>query len=110
MKTELAKVLIEKDILKFETKVTAIVQANGLGNDPVTVKKILVLTDVTEDGCKGYNTSDPDTLYPVKYSDIITFEGMTLSRLAEAYDLNTDGTKRKTGMKPGRKPKSKVKV
>lgn len=108
MKQQLANVLIDRDILKFESKILAYVRSLGLGGDPVTVKKELVLTKVTKEGCLGYNTRDPETFYPVKYSDVIRFEGMTLSRLAEAYELNVDGSKRKTGKKPGRKPKEKV--
>lgn len=108
MKKSLAKELIKRNILKYESKVTAKVRAKGLAGDPVTVKKILVLTDINDDECMGYNTSDPDVLYPVKYSNISRFEGMTLRRLAEAYNMNDDGTKRKTGKKPGRKPKVKV--
>ena len=72
------------------------------------MSKELVLTEVTEDGAIGYNTREPNILYSVKYSNVLRFEGMTLPRLAEAYNLNVDGTKRKTGKKPGRKPKVKV--
>jgi len=108
MKINLAKQLIKKDILRFESKVLAYVRSTGLGGDPVTVQKILVLTEIYDDGCVGYNTSDPETFYSVKYNNIIRFEGMTLPRLAEAYEMNDDGTKRKTGKKPGRKPKVKV--
>lgn len=104
MKKNLAKKLIERDVMKFESKAWATVMSKGMTGDPVEVQKELVLTEVNTSVCKGYNTREPKIIFRFPTSSIYRLDGMSLDRLAQAYNLNDDGTKRKTGKKPGRKP------
>ena len=106
MNSKLLKKFKELGIIKYETKVHAQVRAKGICSEFVVVGKDLTLTEVKDRGCVGYNSRDPLIKYSIKYSDINTIGGMTIDRLAKAYDLNVDGSKRDVGLKPGRKPKN----
>ena len=110
MNNKLFTTLVDKKIIKFETKVWGIVTAKGLGGDPVKVNKELVITEInTNTGyIMGYNTRNPDVSYPLKHTDISRVDGMYIERLANAFDLNLDGTPATVGKKPGRKVKTTV--
>lgn len=106
MNLNLANKLQELNILLEETKVKATVTAKGIGNQQIRVDKELVVTDLHSRGGVGFNVREPNIKYSFAYEDISEVGGMDLDRITRAFNLNVDGTKRKTGKKPGRKPKN----
>lgn len=89
MKNELLETLVERELVNHNTIVYAQVQTEGLGGQPLLVKK-----DV-------YYNSD----IPAKA--IYDIEGMDPIRFAKAYDIKPDGSY-KEYKKRGRKPKHEL--
>lgn len=106
MNLTLTNKLIELNVINVETKVTAEVTSKGIGGEPVRVSKELVLTGVNTPKFKGYNMREPNIIFSFTYNDITHVDGMDLERIAKAFNLHEDGTPRKVGKKPGRKPKA----
>jgi len=86
MKTELLDTLVERNLVNHNTWVYAQVKCEGLGAQPILVKK-----DV-------YFNSD------IPADAIHDIEGMEPERFAKAYDIKPDGSY-KEYKKRGRKPK-----
>jgi len=108
MHQALACELIKKHVLKFETRIHTKVRSKGLAGEFVTVDKELIVTDINDTNGLGCAPREPNIIYPFNVSDIRLLEGMALDRLASVYELNEDGTPKKQGKKPGRKPKGKA--
>lgn len=106
MNLTLANKLQELNVIREETKVTAAVTSRGIGGDPVRVSKELVLTGVNTPKFKGYNMREPNIFFSFTHEDITHVDGMDLERISKAFNLHEDGTPRKVGKKPGRKPKA----
>jgi hypothetical protein len=90
MNTEsIVKELIKRRILTDGTNVNADLNANGIGGYPVRVNKNVVLGDFGLRSANGFERDDAgkDWSYKVKYCDITHVEGMTVSRLAQAYKI-----------------------
>ena len=86
MKQELLTTLVERELVNYNTVVYAQVKAEGLGGQPIMVKKDIY-----------YNIDIPA-------GAIHDIEGMEPERFAKAYNIKPDGTC-KTFKKRGRKPK-----
>ena len=75
--------------LATSTPKYADLNANGIGGYPVRVNKNVVLGDFGLRSANGFERDDAgkDWSYKVKYCDITHVEGMTVSRLAQAYKI-----------------------
>tara|TARA_B100001093_G_scaffold167453_1_gene160071 strand:+ start:2618 stop:2890 length:273 start_codon:yes stop_codon:yes gene_type:complete len=89
MKIKLLETLVERDLVNHNTIVYAQVKAEGLGGQPLMVKKDL------------YFNSD------IPAGAIYDIEGMEPERFAKAYNIKADGSY-KNFKKRGRKPKHEL--
>jgi len=80
---------IKRKIVHEGTPCHATVTANGIGGQPVTVLKSLVLGNLSNTKAKGWELDDAgrDHIYNVNYEDISAVEGMDIFRMAQAYKI-----------------------
>lgn len=113
MKHELFNALLEKNALASDTIITANYETTDLfgrtflktgdfkikrvlkSNEQVCIE-LIALRDVS------------NSIVKTEVSNIKAIDGMNLERFADIYDLYLDGSKKKTGRKRGRKPKTSL--
>jgi hypothetical protein len=110
MKISLAKALIERGIINNRTRIIARCPIVGLGNMPAEADLALnVDRAVFEDGTiKFLSTAKSGRRYSVPCEKVEEVDGMAPERLAAAYDIKSDGSKKTEGKKRGRKPKVNI--
>ena len=110
MKVNLAEALISRGIINNTTRIIAkcpIITMGDMPSEmsiPLTVDRIIV-----EDGTvKFHSSAKTGKRYSVPCEAVEEIDGMAPERLAAAYDIKPDGSKKLEGKKRGRKPKINI--
>ena len=109
MDFNLARVLVERNIIKSGTKILAKCPIIGMGGVPAEKELFLVIERIINENdninCVSKHTNGRRFIVPVeKVSEI---DGMEPSRLGLAFDIKLNNLK-KVGKKRGRKPKINI--
>lgn len=109
MQNELAQALIDRGVINNNTRIIARCPIIAMGGAPAEQELALTVDRAYfEDGALKFRASHRSgKKYSVPVEKIIIVDGMDPARLALAYDIKADGTKKLSGKKRGRKPKAK---
>jgi len=104
----LIKAMIDKNILNFDTVVTANYKSKDCSGKVTTQQDDFVIVRIFESGCDyilNLRKMIGNTAVNISARDVIALDGMKPERYVEVYNINPDGSTKKTGKKRGRKPK-----
>jgi len=105
----LVKAMLDKNALNSDTVITAWYQAKGAFGHIIKKQDDFIMTDVQKQG-EEYKLTLRQIIgkstVTIWARDIIAIDGMQPERYVDVYDINPDGSRKKTGKKRGRKPKS----
>ena len=106
MKDSFVKTLIEKNIITKSTQVTAEFNKIDYSSKGLLITDICTVDEVveTKQGKCIFKLTRLDSHEPVVVpaDNILMVDGMNPSVLAKAFELNIDGSKKKTGKRRGR--------
>jgi len=109
MQNELAQALIDRGVINNNTRIIAKCPVIVMGGMPGEQELALTVDRAYfEDGALKFRASHRSgKKYSVPAEKITIIDGMDPVRLAQAFDIKADGTKKISGKKRGRKPKAK---
>ena len=110
MKTELAKTLIQKGIIRERTTIEAYYFAHGLScaDNSRVLGEFYILRAKKRGDDFVFDVFNGENAITVKAQDILSVDGMDEPRLAEAYMLTETGDIIPEGKRRGRKPKGYI--
>ncbi len=95
MKLELLKQLVEKQVISKNSQIEI---------DDKSLSRFLMVTDIKGIDIYGEDIKDGSP-HKIQMDSIRRINGMEISRIAELFNINLDGTLRDPGVRRGRKRK-----
>lgn len=112
MKVELARALLERNVIRKETEVTARYRAPYIGGIDYAhlVGNFLIQRAVKAADRVLFDVTDLEQgrQHRIPCEDVLRIDGMDLKRLSKIYNLTEDGTPTKPSKRRGRRPKNWV--
>lgn len=104
----LIKAMLDKNVLNLDTVVTANYKCTDCLGRTVIQQDDFIIVEITKSGCDyilNLKKMIGAAAVNISACDVVALDGMKPERYVEVYDINPDGTTKKTGKKRGRKPK-----
>lgn len=112
MKVELARALLERNVIRKETEITARYKAPYMGGRDYAqlVGDFLIQRAVKTQDRVLFDATDVSQgrSYRIACEDVLRIDGMDMKRFAKIYNLTEDGTPTKAAKRRGRRPKNWV--
>jgi hypothetical protein len=81
---DLTKILVEKNLITPGTNISARISVSGFGYAPIVAEREGKVVSISENGVKAVYDEHHRT---TKFEDIMSIEGMEISRFAQAYRI-----------------------
>lgn len=111
MKLQLAETLLQQNLLKSGTEITATYRTGSVGNLPVVCKGDFMIDDaVTKEGQLLFRSRDTreGRRWLIAAENVEAIDGMAPERYAAVYGIKANGLKAQQGKRRGRPPKAKT--
>ena len=105
----LIKALLDKNVLNFDTVVTANYKLKDCSGRITVQQDEFVIVEVIKSECEyilSLRKMQGTSTIKISANDVVALDGMKPERYVEVYDISSDGSMKKIGKKRGRKPKN----